>query len=64
MKGFLRGASLAALVLAASCVPAFAAGNYGEEAAEFPPGAFNDGGRYQVSDFKGKVLVLYFYEKD
>jgi thiol-disulfide isomerase/thioredoxin len=29
---------------------------------DFPPGAFSDGGHYRLSDFRGKVLVLYFYE--
>lgn len=29
---------------------------------DFPPGAFTDGGHYRLSDFRGKVLVLYFYE--
>ena len=33
-------------------------------AGEFPPGVFSDGGQYSVSDFEGKVLVLFFYEKD
>ena len=31
-------------------------------APDFPPGAFSDGGHYSVADFKGKVLVLFFYE--
>jgi peroxiredoxin len=31
-----------------------------EQTPDFPPGMFTDGGHYQVSDFKGKVLVLYF----
>jgi peroxiredoxin len=41
-----------------------AAGNHGEPAPDFPPGAFNDGQRYQLSDCQGKVAVLFFYEKD
>ena len=35
-----------------------------QQAAEFPPGVFTDGGQYQLSDFAGKVVVLFFYEKD
>jgi len=50
------------LGLSASTVRA--AGNYGEAAPDFPPGAFNDGQRYQLSDCQGKVAVLFFYEKD
>jgi peroxiredoxin len=34
------------------------------EAADFPPGMFSNGGQYKVSDFAGKVLVLFFYEDD
>jgi peroxiredoxin len=34
----------------------------GEPAQDFPPGPFTDGGQYKLSDFKGKVLVLYFFE--
>jgi hypothetical protein len=31
-------------------------------AADFPPGVFTDGGRYSLTDFNGKVLVLIFVE--
>lgn len=34
------------------------------EAADFPPGAFSDGGHYRLADFEGKVLVLFFYEQN
>jgi thiol-disulfide isomerase/thioredoxin len=34
-----------------------------EPAADFPPGMFTDGGSYRLDDFKGKVLVLFFYEQ-
>jgi peroxiredoxin len=34
------------------------------KAPDFPPGQFNDGGQYKISDFEGKVVVLFFYEKD
>ena len=39
-------------------------GQFGQVAPDFPPGLFNDGGQYKVADFEGKVLVLFFYEKD
>jgi thiol-disulfide isomerase/thioredoxin len=29
---------------------------------DFPPGVFSDGGHYRLSDFRGKVLVIYFYD--
>src|ERR1700720_3435672 len=34
----------------------------GEPAQDFPPGLFSDGGQYKVSDFKDKLLVVYFFE--
>lgn len=55
---------LVAVFLALPVASARAAGNAGEQAADFPPGLFTDGGRYQLSDFAGKVVVLFFYEKD
>ena len=39
------------------------AGIPGEQAPDFPPGEFTDGGRYSLEDLKGKAIVLYFYEK-
>jgi peroxiredoxin len=53
-----------ALLLSVFAVRAQAAGNFGETAPDFPPGLFNDGQRYQLSDFDGKVVVLFFYEQD
>lgn len=38
-------------------------GRFGDTAPEFPPGEFSDGGHYRVSDFRGKLLVLFFYEQ-
>jgi thiol-disulfide isomerase/thioredoxin len=32
----------------------------GEQARDFPPGLFTDNGQYKISDFQGKVVVLYF----
>ena len=34
----------------------------GQVAPDFPPGPFSDGGQYQLSDLKGKVVVLFFFE--
>jgi len=55
--------------LACACLflfPAFAlaAGNYGEPAPDFPPGVFSDGGHYNLSDFQGKLLVVFFFESE
>ena len=36
----------------------------GEGAADFPPGVFSDGGHYQMSDFAGKAVVLFFFESE
>lgn len=41
---------------------ALAGGNFGEPAPDFPPGVFSDGGHYQMSDFEGKLVVLFFFE--
>jgi hypothetical protein len=34
----------------------------GEELKDFPPGVFNNGQRYHLTDYKGKVVFLYFYD--
>jgi thiol-disulfide isomerase/thioredoxin len=36
----------------------------GPTAPDFPPGTFSDGGHYKLNDFQGKLLVLFFYEKE
>ena len=36
----------------------------GLSAGDFPPGSFSDGNHYSLDDFRGKLLVLFFYEKD
>ena len=64
IKTLGRLAALTAAMLLAVPAAVRAAGNAGEQAADFPPGLFTDGGRYQLSDFAGKVVVLFFYEKD
>ncbi|MDB5296151.1 MAG: hypothetical protein JWO31_2134 [Phycisphaerales bacterium] len=47
-----------------SSVAAAADVHRGDVAPDFPPGAFADGGRYRLADFKDKVVVLFFYEKE
>jgi len=37
---------------------------FGRTAPDFPPGSFSDYGHYSLDDFHGKLLVLFFYEKD
>src|ERR1043165_5409032 len=37
-------------------------GDYGTQAAEFPPGIFSDNNHYTLEDLKGKAVVLFFYE--
>ena len=51
------------LLLCVAAAAARGAGNAGEQAADFPPGEFTDGGRYSLEQLKGKAVVLYFYEK-
>jgi len=59
----LRGASLALLCgLLAFTPEAASQGNAGQPAPDFPPGPFNDGQQHRLSDYQGKVVVLYFYE--
>lgn len=36
---------------------------FGTPAADFPPGPSTDGSSLHLSDFAGKVVVLYFFEK-
>lgn len=51
-----------ALTLCAFCLAPRSA--RAAQAGDFPPGQFNDGRRYSLKDFEGKVLVLFFYEAD
>jgi hypothetical protein len=51
------------LLLCLAAPTAFGAGNAGEQAPDFPPGEFTDGGRYSLEDLRGKAVVLYLYEK-
>ena len=60
-----RFTSFLALGLLLAWVAAAAAQQrLGDPAPDFPPGPFTDGGQYKVSDFKDKLLVLYFFESD
>ena len=57
-------ASATSLLLLCLAAPAaVGAGRAGEQAPDFPPGEFSDGGRYSLEDLKGKAVVLYLYEK-
>ena len=56
-------AAAAALLLCLAAPAALGAGRAGEQAADFPPGEFTDGGRYSLEDLRGKAVVLYMYEK-
>ncbi len=60
-KGYL-GPIVVAFALSLLPLAALTASNFGQGAPDFPLGAFSDGNHYRVSDFKGKVLVLFFYE--
>jgi len=58
---------LCLLLSALSCFfirsSAIASGDFGEMAPDFPAGVFSDGKQYHISDFRGKLLVLFFYEQ-
>ena len=44
-------------------VPVLACGqDKSEEPADFPPGVFSSGQKYHLADFKGKVVVLLFFD--
>lgn len=51
------------LFLCLAATIARGAGRAGEQAPDFPPGEFTDGGRYSLEDLRGKVVVLHLYEK-
>ena len=51
------------LLLCLAAPAALGAGRAGEQAPDFPPGEFTDGGRYSLEDLRGKAVVLYMYEK-
>ena len=65
IRSSVRSVLAPALLLAtALAAPAGGAERAREKAGDFPPGSFSDGGRYRLSDFEGKAVVLFFYEKD
>ena len=54
---------LLVLCAAALAGPGSAQVQFGEPAPDFPPGASTDGSSYHLADFAGRVVVLYFFEK-
>jgi len=60
LSGFTAAAVLCLCLLSPA---ARGAGKAGEQAPEFPPGEFSDGGHYTLADLRGKAVVLYIYEK-
>ena len=58
----LRFIALAVLLFATTPLNAQNKLAVGDEAPDFPPGLFSDGRHYSLSDFHGKVVVLFFYE--
>jgi hypothetical protein len=59
-RGLTRLLACGLLLVAAA--PAQAQGKVGQAAPDFPPGAFTDSGSYRLSDLRGKIVVLYFFE--
>jgi hypothetical protein len=60
MRGIALLAACAGLVALAGPVTGQ---KTGQAAPDFPPGSFTDGNRYQLSELQGKLVVLYFFEK-
>lgn len=61
--GLLRGALILGCILMFWNGGVLGDGQVGEDAADFPPGLFSDGQNYQLSDLKGRVVVLFFFER-
>ncbi len=59
MRRFLSGTVL--MLCAAGLTTAQP--NAGSEAPDFPPGALTDGSSFKLGDAAGKVVVLYFFDK-
>lgn len=53
---------LACGLLLSATASAQAQGKAARIAPDFPPGAFTDSGSYRLSDLRGKLVVLYFFE--
>ena len=53
---------LACVLLLSAAAPAQAQGQFGQAAPDFPPGPFTDSGSYRLSELRGKIIVLYFFE--
>lgn len=62
MNRKLLGCCVAPLVLLGLAGSAGGQGKFGEQAPDFPPGAFIDGRTYSVADQQGKLVVLFFFE--
>lgn len=65
MPGRIASLVLGCLVWGACCgTPVWAQRlGAGEAAPDFPPGAFTNGAALRLSDFEGKLVVLFFYEQ-
>ncbi|HZL37145.1 MAG TPA: TlpA disulfide reductase family protein [Tepidisphaeraceae bacterium] len=59
-QSWLYAAFLASMFI---CATAPAAVEPGKQAADFPPGKFTDGNNYDLNEFRGKVVVLFFFEE-
>jgi peroxiredoxin len=53
---------LVCLLLLSLPAAAAAQAKDGEELKDFPPGQFSDRQKYHLTDYKGKVVVLYFFD--
>jgi peroxiredoxin len=62
MKRSIFLTALVAVLAAAAPARAQIQIRFGDPAPEFPPGPFTDGGHYKVTDFKDKLLVLFFFD--
>lgn len=61
IRALLRPVLVLALLLLATGT-ATSQGKFGEAAPDFPPGTFIDGRSYNLADYEGKVVVLFFFE--
>jgi peroxiredoxin len=55
---------LTTMFCAGAVIAVWAASANAAEAPDFPPGQFSDQGKYHLSDFQGKAVVLFFYEQE
>ena len=64
MKFRLHHALATLVIISAAIAPAAAQPKAGDEAPDFPAGLFADGKSYHINDYRGKVVVLFFYESE